>query len=210
MTWLKWQSFCGSWNNQALMVGFASELESRFSRYKIMCITSLRLLSSFSKILIFLIKKKLQNCWRCKWLPEIALSNPTYSKQGRFEHVTQGHAWVSSKCFQGWRPVRLSEQPAANALKPSGYSFATMTLEIQVYFTNIANTEMSMLKWFRTLNTTATLEQSVNWNVWRAVNLQYQSIRYSSLQIPDNRYVQRECWWISETVTIMEEPGPGL
>lgn len=35
MTWLKWQFFYGTWNIQALRVGFASKSETRFIRHKI-------------------------------------------------------------------------------------------------------------------------------------------------------------------------------
>jgi len=64
------------------------------------------------------------------------------------------------------------------------------------------------LKLFRSLNAT-TLEQGVNWNVWRAVSLQHQSIRYSSVQIPD-KLLQKGMfctmtWWILKTVPIMAE-----
>jgi len=84
----------------------------------------------------------------------------------------------------------------------------------------MANTEMSVqachkLKLFRSLNTATTLEQGVNWNVWRAVNLQYWSISYSPVQVPDKHCLRREVlctvtWWISETVPILEDPGPRL
>lgn len=35
MTWLKWQTFYGTWNIQALTGGFASKPGTRFSRHKI-------------------------------------------------------------------------------------------------------------------------------------------------------------------------------
>jgi len=44
MTWLKWQSFYGTWNIQTLTVGFASKSETRFIRHKIASLSETALL----------------------------------------------------------------------------------------------------------------------------------------------------------------------